>query len=415
MAMHVNITETRKNHGVTNPKDEKGFCVIPFTQSFIQDNRSRLCCESKQTDVFYLTEDVNFSDIWNNDFHQSIRKQMLSGSGVLPTCCEICTMDEESGEESMRQFQNKYQNASIADFNSVIAPPPISYDIRANNKCNLECVMCDGRLSTAIHKRLNDYGLTDDDDFPVTFGEEWKQQAYIIDHVKENSSNITSMRFAGGEPFLMPEVLDMLEYFANTGDSKNIDLQILTNGTTVRTKWFSNILTKYKKVRLKISIDGIGETGEYVRYPSKWSVVDKNIQRLLKISKENDNINVDLVPVIHLLNALEMDKVIEYAAINEVDMALTPVYTASSNYHITADLLTNDLRKIAHDKMMNMLDKYPDMSFSVGKGFITNLLNMKQRTDPRPIQQLNQVVKYWDSHREVKFLDRYPYLDYLIK
>jgi len=43
------------------------------------------------------------------------------------------------------------------------------------------------------------------------------------------------------------------------------------------------------------------------------------------------------------------------------------------------------------------------------------MLNMKQRTDPRPIQQLNQVVKYWDSHREVKFLDRYPYLDYLIK
>ena len=90
------------------------------------------------------------------------------------------------------------------------------------------------------------------------------------------------------------------------------------------------------------------------------------------------------------------------------------MYQASNELYLSTELLTDELRKQAHDKMMSVLEQYPNVSFNLGKGFITNLLEQEQMTDEKVIGQLQSVTKYWDSHRDVKFADRYPYLEYLL-
>jgi MoaA/NifB/PqqE/SkfB family radical SAM enzyme len=392
--------------------DKKGFCILPFTTVYIENNQIKLCCESEEDTQNLLSADVSISDIWNNDFFHNIREQMLGGE--LPQACRICKLNELADEESKRQWENA-KVIDIENYNTVQAPLPINFDVRPSNKCNLECVMCDGVVSTAIHKRVTKYKYdTWDFDFVISEGKPWEDNRFIIDHVKQNGDKIHEMKFCGGEPFLVQEVLEMIEHLVDTGDSKNIDLTFITNGTVVRSKWFSEKLVKFKSVKLNISMDGVEETAEYVRYPSKWSVVDRNIKLFKDIQKDNPHINISLAPVIHLLNALDMHRVIEYAAVNNLNIALSPVYQASNELYLSTELLTDELRKQAHDKMMSVLEQYPNVSFNLGKGFITNLLEQEQMTDEKVIGQLQSVTKYWDSHRDVKFADRYPYLEYLL-
>lgn len=408
----MNTMATKKSHGAIKLTENKGFCILPFTGVFIQNNRIRLCCESKEDTKHYLSGDSSISDIWNNQFYQDTRTEMLAGN--LPAGCSTCRMDEAAGEESMRLWENS-QIDNIDEYTDIICAAPSGFDVRPTNKCNLECVMCDGGASTAINSRLV-YHNKDVTGFPIQAGKVWEENRFVINHIQQNSDKITTMRFAGGEPFLMPEVLEIIDYLVSTGESKNIKLRFTTNGTVVRNKWFSEKLVKFKSVKLNVSIDAIGEIGEYVRYPCKWSVVDKNMQLFKKIAKNNPHITISLAPVIHVLTALDMDKVIEYAAINKIDLALTPVYAAAGGgNHLSTELLTDELKQLAYDKIMNVLARYPNMDFNIGKKFITQLLSTPQLTDATTIQQLNKVIRYWDSHRKVKFLEQYPYLDYLIE
>ena len=393
--------------------DRPGFCILPFTTLYVQENQIKLCCESEEDTQHLISKQNTISEIWNNDFYKKTRSDMIAGK--LPEYCRICRLNEEAGEESKRQWDNS-KAKNLFNYNDTIVNSPINYDMRPSNKCNLECVMCDGLVSTAINDRVQQYIKdTNNDDFVIATGHNWEDNRLIIDYVKQNSNNINEMKFCGGEPFLVAEVLEMLDHLVETGDCENIDLSFITNGTVVRSKWFSEKLTRFKSVKLNISIDGVGDVGEYVRYPSKWTVVDKNIQLFKSIIKDNPQIKISLAPVIHLLNALHMDKVIEYAAVNDINIALSPVYQASNELYLSTELLTSDLRQIAHDKMFAMIENHPDISFNLGRGFIKNLPQQQYMTDTKVIQQLNQVVKYWDSHRPIKFLQQYPYLEYLIK
>jgi MoaA/NifB/PqqE/SkfB family radical SAM enzyme len=393
--------------------DRPGFCILPFTTLYVQENQVKLCCESEEHTQHLISKDTPISDIWNNEFYKKTRSDMIDGK--LPEYCRICRLNEEAGEESKRQWDNS-KAKNLFDYNDIYVNSPINYDMRPSNKCNLECVMCDGLVSTAINDRVQQYIKdTGNDDFVIATGHDWEDNRLIIEYVKQNSNNINEMKFCGGEPFLVAEVLEMLDHLVETGDCKNIDLSFITNGTVVRSKWFSEKLTRFKSVKLNISIDGVGEVGEYVRYPSKWSVVDNNIQLFKNIIKSNPQIKMSLAPVIHLLNALHMDEVIEYAAINDINIALSPVYQASNELYLSTELLTAELRQTAHDKMFSMIERYPDISFNLGRGFIKNLPQQEYMTDDKVIQQLKQVVQYWDSHRKVKFLQQYPYLEYLIK
>ena len=396
--------------------DRQGFCILPFTTLYVENNRVRLCCESEERTEKHIYSSNDIATVWNSDFYKETRQQMLAGN--LPDYCRICKLNELAGEESKRQWENSNYTKLIEDinnFNSVEVDSPINFDVRPSNKCNLECVMCNGVVSTAINQRVLQYKKdTGTDDFVIQTGTNWSDNRYIIDYVKQHSDKIRIMKFCGGEPFLVQEVLDIIDHLVETGDAKNIRIGFITNGTVVRSKWFSERLIHFKDVKLNVSLDGVGEIGEYVRYPSKWSVVDSNLKLFKQLADTHKNIRLSLAPVIHLLNALHMDEVLEYAAVNDINIALSPVYQASNELYLSTDLLTDELRALAYDRMMQVIERYPDINFSIGRGFITNLIEVEQLHDSRAIQKLNQAVKYWDSHRDTKFIELYPYLKYLL-
>ena len=77
---------------------------------------------------------------------------------------------------------------------------------------------------------------------------------------------------------------------------------------------FYNLVAQFKKVRLMMSIDGTGDTFDYIRYPGKWKQIDKNIHKLIdfvnnlaphsKHPKDHLKFELQLAPVLQLLNLL---------------------------------------------------------------------------------------------------------------
>lgn len=396
----------------------KNFCVIPFIGMYLKEglysNKLKVCCEYKES----ITDNVTtVEEYWNCKTYQDIRKSF--NNRVMPSACKICVEDENNNVMSKRQYHNKeYINETSYYYNNqtTIAPPAIYYDFRPSNYCNLECVMCSPDNSTAIDKRVSDYNLKfklkNDKKIDDSVGNVNHSSQYI-DFIKKNSDNIREFLFAGGEPFLMPEVLDLINFLSSTGKSKNIVIRILTNGTIIRKKWLEQLST-FKDVRISVSLDGVDDVVEYARYPNKWSVLDKNMQLFKQYNDNYSNIRVSLNPVIHILNFVGFHKLIRYA--NEHNFRISTGFVYTSQHwqdYLNYKRLHQHIRQEEVAKIRKELENINDNLHDISESSLDKLAN-----DPYDIGKNNskfkQMVNYWDNHRDIKFLDQYPYLEYLV-
>ena len=108
------------------------------------------------------------------------------------------------------------------------------------------------------------------------------------------------IKLLGGEPVIQPEVIKILNNIDN-----HARIQITTNGYNFNNNFIKSI--KNKNVHFYISLDGIEEVYEYIRYPGKWYVVNQNIIFLLE-----NNYPVTLKFVVQFYNIFKLGKILEY-------------------------------------------------------------------------------------------------------
>ncbi|MBR18619.1 MAG: hypothetical protein CMA64_00480 [Euryarchaeota archaeon] len=251
--------------------NSNSYCVLPFVQQFVDtDNRIMPCCISDRSSVGPEYTDVTS---FNNDYLKRIRKQMLKG--VKPKPCKVCYDNELKGFKSKRKKVNKqFEEWKFeVDDQGTMATMPQYYDLRPGNVCNLKCVMCNPRVSS---KWIEDNHLSFE-----PYEKTVKFNSDQIDEILANASSIKRLQLAGGEPFYMPSVERLLLGLVNKGYAKNIDLQITTNLTYLKDE-ILHLLEQFKKIVITISVDGIKEVGEYIRFPMKWDVFNDNLDILLQ-------------------------------------------------------------------------------------------------------------------------------------
>ena len=159
------------------------------------------------------------------------------------------------------------QKIENGDFPAVdINSPKISFvDINMGNKCNLKCLMC---FPTRSNQIAEEHGWKNPD---IYIDES------IYDEIIDNAQNIRDLRFTGGEPLLHDKLYEILDYMIENNHSKNIELRLNTNLTVTRHDFFDK-LPHFKKSIINASLEACGKRNEYIRFPSKWAVLEKNIQ-----------------------------------------------------------------------------------------------------------------------------------------
>jgi organic radical activating enzyme len=388
--------------------DYKNFCVLPFINAY-EGNQSvyKICCEYQDA-----AHDNEFAKVWNSDFYKDVRQQMNERN--MPEACKVCVEDELHGLESHRMYCNaRYKDLTEKFFNNPVTEvdAPTIIDLRLSNKCNLECVMCQGYNSSAIDKRVKAWSKPLS--IQTTKGD-LQTDKTLVQYLKNNVKSIQELHFAGGEPFMIQEIIDVLQFCVDNDHAKNICLQMTTNTTIARRKWIEQYLLKFKDVKLVCSVDGVGENLEYIRFPSKWSVIKRNLLYFKELSNTHENFQFHLSPCIHIMNLKEFPALIDFATEHKIDIQCNIVYKSSQDDFLSFNKLPLDFRKDVVEQIQQRKKAMEGIVHNLFDKFLYRIANDPQvMLGAKEQQNFIDQVEYWDSHKP-KFADSFPHLTFLI-
>lgn len=228
--------------------------------------RFNQCCLS--TTPFTIPNDASM--IWQNTSLQNIRK--LNDENVWLDGCGQCERLENSGVKSFRQSMIE----AFGVKKNLSGPQRI--DFLFDRSCNLACRSCNEQSSTFWEKHLRDNSL------PVMVKNNATDNFNKIKEILGtlDLSNLQQAQFCGGETLMGNAYWNVVQLLADqVPDAKNnLLLGFQTNGTQPIDEKYYSLIEKFKLVKLMISIDGINDRFDYLRWPANWNQVVDNIMHL---------------------------------------------------------------------------------------------------------------------------------------
>ena len=349
------------------------FCIFPWIQlNFSTDGSAQLCCRATRSiadgkGVPLSLDRVPFSEIWNSDHVVKARKAMAEGRRVAD--CQPCYIHERTQGTSLRKDANDgwlWQVGpedrpaairsriaqSVAD-RHLMKTPPSKLHLWFGNHCNLQCRMCFATFSSriaadAVHRswspgapgaglppgqrRFQD-GRTWADSRSVVFGE-----------LFADTSQLTSLAFAGGEPFLQTQIEPLLQLLIDRGRAPLMDLYFSTNGTVYRETIIEK-LRRFAKVTLAVSLDGPQAINDYIRFPSRWDTVWSNVLRLRDLGFAV----VQVDPTFQAYNALGIAELLRLCDREGLESILGNVLLFPD--HLSVHMLPSSTRRVARERL----------------------------------------------------------------
>jgi tetratricopeptide (TPR) repeat protein len=97
----------------------------------------------------------------------------------------------------------------------------------------------------------------------------------ILTGLKEYLMVANEIAVIGGEPFLLPNALALIEMMVSDPDYSDIKLSLFTNGTLLHR--YIEKLRSIKRINLCVSLDSIGDAYEQIRCGARWNQTEQNI------------------------------------------------------------------------------------------------------------------------------------------
>lgn len=248
---------------------------------------ARPCCLAideitKPDGTKYSLRENTLEEIYHSKYMQDLRQQFLNGE--KPSTCQRCWDEEAAGRTSKRinsrvRLKEYYNNVDWTNTN----PDQLWFiDLKLGNICNLKCRICGSWSSSKWAKEEIDYvpGIDRKTHLAYKFLQDgaWPRESEVFwDNLRTLLPNIKYFEFTGGEPFLIQQHFDLLEYAVENDYAKNIEIHYNTNGTVYPDQ--HDLWSHFKHVEVAFSIDNTGARFEYERFGATWIEVQENIQK----------------------------------------------------------------------------------------------------------------------------------------
>ena len=309
-------------------QEPKTFCILPWMHLATNSSGNyRVCCNSVPGKNFIMDKNnepykiykADVKEMWNSDTYRNLRLQLLKEE--YPEMCQRCWREEASDIKSARQSYNEAYSHFIEGALSNTdkegkAPLKIGYvDLRLGNLCNLKCRMCNPWASNQWVEEWNTTTSYDGKDIPKeertrlehmdwpTNEKTWENLMPIIDTVEE-------IYLTGGEPTLALEQYKLFDKCIELDKAKDIILKYNTNLTNIPPKMI-DYWKHFKKIKINASIDGFDELNRYIRYPTNWKSVHKNLSAFHKMEQDG-NMRVQVHTTVQMYNILDIVDLFEY-------------------------------------------------------------------------------------------------------
>ena len=351
------------------------FCILPWIHvEVVPEGEAKICCAATEairegrTPMNVATHSLD--QIRSSRYMQSVRKA-LADDRRIPVC-NYCWDQEKRGERSQRQLWNQLHAASATRVQEKLAaggdaaePEPIEYlQISVGNKCNLACRMCNASYSSRIEEDpvhvkwapRQDRELEvwteggDRQAHPVPLrpdwvsGMPWFEQPSVMDgDLIRAGATVQSLYVTGGEPLMTPSFDRLLDEYVSRGYGRHMGLSLNTNlfhneGRLARAL---ESFLRFRFCHIGASIDGFGAVYEYIRYPAKWAIVDRNIRTVVALSRQHEKLTFMLTTVAQAYNLFNLPSLLRYA--DEIEVECNP-HVLSGPQHLRPQVLPRALQ-----------------------------------------------------------------------
>mgnify|MGYP001182785899 FL=1 len=316
------------------PINKNTFCVAPWYGLFVAANgKIAPCCEFQTQEHRY----DQIEEYFVSKNLKKVRQDLLSG--VKNANCDTCWKAEENKGDSLRLINNRtIAAATESSIMDQIHNPRLenikSFDLTLGNLCNLKCVMCYPGLSSQLLAEVKT-----NDSLKSRYNKEYSQKDFdwpktddFVDWCNKYLPQSIHIKFTGGEPFIIPWIQTVLDKIPDQQKKKCV-LHFTTNLTVVNLGLFENF-RKFKEVWLSVSVEGIKDTHEYLRFGHKWETLETN----LKLIQEMNIPNL-LLKINHVVQTASYHSIIPMTNyFDNMNLKIRPLLLKKPFYHHIAAL-----------------------------------------------------------------------------
>ena len=246
-------------------KFSKNFCSVPWNYFKIDvDGEVRTCVKGTQRLGNINQQSIN--EILSNSALRQIREELYQDK--LPTNCEKCREMDNSHETRysfLRDMYNDWFQSVPVDYADPTAFHLSGLDLHWASTCNLKCVTCGPRQSSAIAAEMR---------MPIMQASKDKIDS-AIDYCIQHQKGLKELYFSGGEPTLIKHNITLLE---NLEPRPDLLLRVNTNMTFDRNNRFMQRLKQFPRVLITMSADATHERFDYIRHGASWSQFVDNLK-----------------------------------------------------------------------------------------------------------------------------------------
>ena len=278
---------------------------------------------------------------------------------------------------------------------------PIEIDLAMTNLCNLKCIMCEGTSSSQLLIENFKLGYHDENKGMVQKDFDWTVLAKqkIIDQILKNNS-LEYLNLTGGETLMVPEIFRLLDKLKN----KNLKIVIFTNGTQYNERIVSK-LKQLKNLHIIFSIESTNKQNEYLRFPSAWNNIQRNI---INFQKDLPKTTFIINCTVQNLNILYLDQLINFAHDHKFHLILNTIQ--SPEYLIYTNLPLNLLEK-SYNKLCNIPKEKTIhvLNFNHLKNDLQNFIK-NYRVNNKLFEKFKSVIQSRDNYRKISIFNYMPEL-----
>ena len=228
----------------------------------------------------------SYESLENSDWMANIRKTI--DEGQWPMECFRCQRSEKTKGESIRTnsiSRHKMLHPIMSDYLIVGGV--------LDNVCNRACQSCNADLSTKI-------GSLESKDYP-------RVDNYNV-FKKLPHERIIEFDVNGGEPTASKNYKKILKALP-----QNVKIvRMNTNGSRMIPE-LEEVLKRKIMVIVTLSLDGIGDVHDYVRWPIKWKNYEKAVSAYQELQKKYKLLQLDFWTTVSCLNINILPDIINYA------------------------------------------------------------------------------------------------------
>jgi MoaA/NifB/PqqE/SkfB family radical SAM enzyme len=374
----------------------------------------RPCCMAHEeiTDEngkkYNLTE-TNLETVYHSQYMQTLRQQFRAGE--KPATCNRCWEEEAAGRDSKRihsrvRLKELYKQVDWANDD----PDQLWFvDLKLGNICNLKCRICGSWSSSKWAEEEMKY-LPEGSDKKKHIAYTWlksgawpRKTETFWENMRSLLPSIKYFEFTGGEPWMIKEHFDLLQYAVDTGDSQHIDIHYNTNATQYPGGHW-DLWKNFGRVDIAFSVDNVGARFEYERYGAKWqesNIIIDEVHMMKKLIAPN--ITTQLCFTINIQNVYYLDELLAWAATKPFGSVYFNMMHGPE--HMSVQYMTSTARELVLDKLKTTFWSSAEYQEEIDS--VINFIEAGPGSDGteflRKMQQTDEYRKqnFMDTHEEI--------------